>query len=193
MSLESALENYPKPVKLKSGLSLILRPLVANDYDALREFFGALPSQDLMFLKERISDPAVIRRWCTDIDYGRNLLMLALHDKQIAGLCSLHQHLGGWKRHIGRVHVHTLPQFRGKNIGRTLVTEMMDLARECGVERLEAEFFDKQVNAMKMFGFLGFSNLLRLHDYVKDMQAVSHDYILMGIKLITDEEYAGMG
>ena len=28
---------------------------------------------------------------------------------------------------------------------------------------------------------------------VKDMQAVKHDYILMGLHLKTDEEYAGVG
>ena len=32
-----------------------------------------------------------------------------------------------------------------------------------------------------------------LEDYVKDMQAVNHDYVLMGLDLKTDEEYAGMG
>ena len=41
-----------------------------------------------------------------------------------------------------------------------------------------------------MFAMLGFSQLLRLEDYVKDMQAISHDYILMGLDLKTDEEYA---
>ena len=46
---------------------------------------------------------------------------------------------------------------------------------------------------MKMFALLGFSQLLRLEDYVKDMQAISHDYILMGLDLKTDEEYASAG
>ena len=46
---------------------------------------------------------------------------------------------------------------------------------------------------MKVFAFVGFSTLIRLPDYVKDMQAVSHDYVLMGLDLKTDEEYAGMG
>ena len=46
---------------------------------------------------------------------------------------------------------------------------------------------------MKVFAFHGFAPLLRLPEYVKDMQAISHDYILMGLDLITDEEYAGMG
>jgi hypothetical protein len=44
-----------------------------------------------------------------------------------------------------------------------------------------------------MFALLGFSNLVRLENYVKDMQALSHDYVLMGVHLKTDEEYAGMG
>jgi hypothetical protein len=40
---------------------------------------------------------------------------------------------------------------------------------------------------------LGFSNLVRLEDYVKDMQAISHDYVLMGVDLKVDEDYAGVG
>ncbi len=42
---------------------------------------------------------------------------------------------------------------------------------------------------MKMFALLGFSEIVQLEDYVKDMQAIKHDYILMGLDLITDEEY----
>jgi len=40
---------------------------------------------------------------------------------------------------------------------------------------------------------LGFRQLVRLDDYVKDMQAITHDYLLMGLDLKTDEEYAGVG
>jgi len=46
---------------------------------------------------------------------------------------------------------------------------------------------------MKVFALLGFTTLARLPNYVKDMQAVTHDYVLMGLDLKTDEEYAGMG
>jgi len=28
---------------------------------------------------------------------------------------------------------------------------------------------------------------------VQDMQAINHDYVLLGMNLKTDEEYAGMG
>ena len=71
--------------------------------------------------------------------------------------------------------------------------EMVTLARNLSLEKVEAEFIGEQEAAIKMFALLGFSNLVRLENYVKDMQAISHDYVLMGVQLKTDEEYAGMG
>ena len=34
---------------------------------------------------------------------------------------------------------------------------------------------------------------VELEDYVQDMQAINHNYVLMGMDLKGDEEYAGMG
>jgi hypothetical protein len=62
-----------------------------------------------------------------------------------------------------------------------------------GLEKVEAEFIGRQAGAIKTFQLLGFSDLVKLPDYVKDMQGITHDYILMGLDLTTDEEYAGMG
>jgi hypothetical protein len=56
---------------------------------------------------------------------------------------------------------------------------------------MEAEFIGEQERAIKVFSQLGFSTLLRIDDYVKDMHALNHDYVLMGVDLTTDEEYAG--
>ena len=71
-----------------------------------------------------------------------------------------------------------------------LADEIIEIARSTGLEKVEAEFIGEQEAAIKMFAMLGFSNLLRLEDYVKDMQAISHDYVMMGLNLKTDEEYA---
>jgi len=192
MSLEFELQKYPKEIKLKDGSRSRLRPLRKDDEIGFHEFFLAVPESERMFIKHRVTDPQIIRDWCQNIDLGRNLPLLALMDKKIVGDATLHQQLGGWKRHIGRVSVLVHPQYRGRGLARALVSEIADLARHLGLDKVEAEFIGEQEAAIKMFALLGFSNLVRLEDYVKDMQAIAHDYVLMGLKLKTDEEYAGM-
>jgi len=193
MSLELELLHYPKEIKLKDGSRCRLRPLHKDDEENFHEFFLAVPESERMFIKHRVTEPAVIRDWCQNIDLGRNLPLLAIIDGKIVGAATLHQQLGGWKRHIGRVSVLVLPQFRGRGLARALVNEIVELARHVGLEKVEAEFIGSQDAAIKMFALMGFSNLVRLEDYVKDMQAITHDYILMGLNLKTDEEYAGVG
>jgi ribosomal protein S18 acetylase RimI-like enzyme len=193
MSLDSALDEYPKEVQFKDGLKCTIRPLEKADEQAFNDFFQALPAQELMFIKHRVTDPTVIHDWCSNIDLGRNLPIFAMQEDKIAGVATLHQQLGGWRRHIGRISVHVHPQFRGRGVAKALVTEAVDIARQCGLEKAEAEFIGKQEGAIKMFSLLGFTPLVRLPDYVKDMQAIPHDYILLGLELVTDEEYAGMG
>jgi GNAT superfamily N-acetyltransferase len=193
MSLEFELQKYPKELKLKDGMTSQFRPLRKPDEKKFHEFFLAVPASERMFIKHRVTEPDVIREWCQNIDLGRNFPLLAFVGINIAGVATLHQQLGGWKRHIGRVSVLVLPQYRGKGLARALVAEIVTLARSVGLEKVEAEFIGDQEAAIKMFALLGFSNLVRLEGYVKDMQAITHDYILMGLELKVDEEYAGVG
>lgn len=193
MSLELELQKFPKTVSLKDGLSITLRPLQKTDEKTFHAFFLAVTEQERMFIKHRVMDRAVINNWCRNIDLGRNLPLLALVGDKIIGDATLHQQLGGWKRHVGRVSVLVHPEFRGRGLARALVGEIVEIARHTGLEKVEAEFIGGQEAAIKMFAMLGFSHLLRLEDYVKDMQAVRHDYVLMGLELKTDEEYAGVG
>ena len=193
MSMEFTLSDYPKDLELKGGFKCALRPLESTDEMAFHEFFLAVPTPERMFIKHRVTDPAVIHDWCQNIDLGRNLPLLAVLDGQIIADATLHQHLGGWKRHIGRVSVLVHPKFRGRGLARALISEILDIARQVGLEKVEAEFIGEQQTAMKMFGLIGFLPLFRLSDYVKDVEGVTHDYFLLGLDLKTDEEYTGMG
>lgn len=191
--LETILDEYPKELELKDGFKVVVRPLKQADEQAFHQFFLAVPEQERMFIKHRVTEPEVIRSWCRDLDLGRHLPLLAEEEGRIIAAATLHQQLGGWKRHVGRVSVLVHPAYRGRGLARTLVEEAMELAQRIGLEKLEAEFIGEQERAIKMFGLLGFTELMRLPDYVRDMQASKHDYVLMGLGLETDEEYAGMG
>ena len=127
MSLEIELQQFPKEINLKDGSKCKLRPLRKDDEKDFHEFFLAVPEAERMFIKHRVIEPQVIRDWCQNIDLGRNLPLLALMDGKIVGDATLHQQLGGWKRHIGRVSVLVLPKYRGRGLARALVTRSSTL------------------------------------------------------------------
>jgi putative acetyltransferase len=189
-SIELELQKFPKIAVLKDGKQATLRPLHRADEKDFHQLFLGIPEPERMFIKHRVMDLKVIHDWCNNIDFGHNLPLVALIGGKIVGDAPLHQQLGGWKRHVGRVSVLVHPEFRGRGLATRLVGEIIEIARGAGLEKVEAEFIGEQEAAIKMFAMLGFSQLVRLDDYVKDMQAISHDYILMGIDLKTDEEYA---
>src|SRR5207247_10715631 len=100
--LDSILEEYPKEISLKDGFKAALRPLEPSDEKAFHDFFLAVPEQERMFIKHRVTEPDTIRDWCQNIDLGRNLPLLAVGGAKIARDASLPPQLGGWKRHTGR-------------------------------------------------------------------------------------------
>ena len=192
-SIELELQKFPLTVKLRDGKRATLRPLKKNDEKDFHKLFLGIPERERMFIKHRVTDIKVIREWCKKIDVGRNLPIVGVIGTKIVGVATLHQQLGGWRRHIGRVSVLVHPDYRGRGLATLLVETIADIARRAGLEKVEAEFIGEQDAAMKMFALLGFRKLVHLEEYVKDMQAISHDYILMGLELKTDEEYAGVG
>jgi len=191
MDIDHLLESYPKTITLKDGSKAVLRPLEHNDVKPLHEFFLAIPENERLFMKQRVTDLDVIRSWCRAIDYLRNLPLLAVQGQKVIADATLHQQQGGWKRHVGRLSVVVHPQSRGKGLARILVQELIHISQHLGLERLEAEFIGEQKAARHVCAVLGFNDLVILEGYVKDMQALSHDYVLMGRKITTDEEFAG--
>src|SRR5436190_202651 len=149
--LDSILEEYPKESSLKDGFKSVLRPLKPSDEKAFHDFFLAVPEAERMFIKHRVTEPQVIRDWCQNIDLGRNFPLLALTDSKVTAAATLHQQLGGWKRHIGRVSVLVHPKYRGRGLARALVAEILSIARHGGLEKVEAEFIGEQDAAMQMF------------------------------------------
>ena len=192
-SIELELQKFPLTVKLRDGKRATLRPLKKNDEKDFHKLFLGIPERERMFIKHRVTDIKVIREWCKKIDVGRNLPIVGVIGTKIVGVATLHQQLGGWRRHIGRVSVLVHPDYRGRGLATLLVETIADIARRAGLEKVEAEFIGEQDAAMKMFALLGFRKLVHLEEYVKDMQAISHDYVLMGLNLKVDEEYAGVG
>ena len=193
MSFELALKEIAKSFTTDDCAEVTIRLLESTDEKTLLSFFKNLPQPELMFFRHRVTDAEVINDWCQNIEPDKVLPLLAIEDGAVVAIATLHQNKGGWKRHIGRISCSVLPKYRQKGIAGKLVQELVDVARMSGLQKVEAEFIDQQQGGQKLFALLGFTHLVELEDYVQDLQALNHNYVLMGMDLKTDEEYAGMG
>lgn len=193
MALEYALERFPLKTSLRDGSECVIRPLGKKDELKLQKFFMSVPEPERLFVKKPISDKALFQAWCRKPDFHRNLPLLMWHGTRIAGEATLHQRGGGWKRHIGVVTVLTHPDYRNRDVAKILVDEIVHAARHLGLRRLEVELIGERKVAIRAMEQLGFHELYRLTDYVMDMQSKLHDYVVMGMSLGQEEEFAGVG
>ncbi len=193
MILEHTLEKFPATLNLRDGTPVTVRLIGKRDDTRLHKFLLSVPEEERLFIKKPLADRAVVRGWCRNPDFEQNLPLIMLHGNKIIGEATLHQRLGGWKRHIGLITLLTHPNYRGRDVSKILVSELIVIARSRGLRRLEAEVNGERKIALAVLSQLGFYKLLDLPDYVLDMKAVTHDYVLLGIDLKVDDEFAGVG
>jgi GNAT superfamily N-acetyltransferase len=190
--IDFALDSYPLRHALTNGVQCMIRPLQTDDAPAFRTFNEVITDKERFLMKHRINDHQ-LEEWCSDLDFEKRLPLLAFADGQIVGYAALHQRPGGWKRHIGMVDALIHPVYRGKGVLRALLNDLVEIARHGGLTRLEAEFNGERRNTLLSFSKCGFVELVRLPDYLQDMAAQPHDYVLMGLDLSVDHENAGTG
>ena len=193
MMLEYALEKFPISMKLRDGTECVVRPLANGMKPACTNFSSRCRRRSGCSSSSRFSTARCSRNGASIADFERNLPLLMLHGQKIIGEATLHQRFGGWKRHIGLITVLTHPNYRGRDVAKMLVEEQVEIARNMGLRRLEAELNGERKVAIRALEQIGFQHLMKMEDYVLDMKAVMHDYVLMGMDLRTDEEYAGVG
>ena len=193
MISESLLEKFPLSCHLRDGTPVTIRPIGKRDDVRMHKFLLSVPEEERLFIKKPLGDRATVRDWCRNADFERNLPLVMWYGPKIIAEATLHQRLGGWKRHIGLITLLTHPEYRGRDVSKILVVELIEIARNLGLRRLEAEVNGERKIALAVLSKLGFSKLLDLEDYVLDMKAVTHNYVLLGMNLKVDDEFAGVG
>ena len=66
-----------------------LRPMKAQDADAVLAFAQALPTHDLLFLPRDITQPKVMAAWVKAVEKGDMTTMLAWDEDQVIGCAAI--------------------------------------------------------------------------------------------------------
>jgi len=173
------LKNYPKNITLKDGTPITIRPLVKEDGDALYAFFKGLPEEDRLFLRDDITDRAVIDGFMEDIDYSKVLPLLAFKGDEVVGDATLRRSHFGWKTHVGELRIVVARKFQKKGLGGALAKLLVEFAMGNGLDVIAAEAVENQVGAIKMLERLGFEKEAVLKGRIKDMHGVKRNLVLL--------------
>lgn len=172
-------ETYPKLLTLKDGTSVAIRPLAQGDFEQLFSFFGALHEEDRLFLRDDVSDPELVRRWTEEVDLDRVIPLVALDGDQIVANGSLHIMPHAWIRHVGHIRLVTARSHRQKGLGKLITRELVTLAQERDLEKIQAHVIEDNKAAIKMFTAVGFEVAAVLKGMVKDRSWKSRNLAIM--------------
>lgn len=183
-------ERYPLELDIPKGPKITLRPMESGDGDAMLEFFRSIPASERIYLRHDVTDPKVIDKWCKNLDYKRVLPLLALEGKKVVANASLTQNPRGWMSHIGDIRIVVGEKYRGRGLARMLTEDLIQVALNVGLVKLDALFMADQTDPIKTFERLGFIQAAVLPQHVWDQNGEAHDLVIMVNDLRDQEHYA---
>jgi RimJ/RimL family protein N-acetyltransferase len=172
-------EEYPKEVKVKDGSTVVLRPFEKKDTDSLFAFFVKLPESDRLFLRDNVTDRAVVERWATELNYEKVFPILAWKGNEVVADATLHKNLVGWMKHVGSIRIVIAREYQRKGLGSVLANELFLRALKSGLEKIVAEMMETQQGTKKVFEKLGFMEEAVLRGQVCDQMGVRHDLLVL--------------
>lgn len=174
-----SLGEYPIPVTLRDSTPVTIRPMELKDGPAVLEFFRKLPAGDRLFLRDDVTTPEWLDRFCRQIDYITLFPLVAEREGRIIGNATLSRTLYGWSTHVGELRIAVARPYQRKGLGTALARELVKLAQDFGLEKMVAALMDNQVGAKRAFAKLGFRVEAVLKGHVKDIHRRKHNLVIM--------------
>ncbi|MCP4591348.1 MAG: GNAT family N-acetyltransferase [bacterium] len=171
--------DYPKSIELKDGRKVILRPLAQDDFDGLFSFFQALSKEDRLYLAHDVSDPDLVRKWTDELDFERVIPLVALERDRIVGNGTLRMASRGWMRHVGQIRLVTARSHRHRGLGAFITRDLVALAGERGLQKLQAHVIEDSVGAVRMFEAVGFNKVAVVEKLVRDQHGAERNLAIM--------------
>ena len=183
--------TYQKQVELKDGTKVLFRPMLAEDKDALFEFFRGVDEEEARYLRHDVRSRMVIEKWAKNLDYNKTLPILAVKNGDIIADATINRRQFGWKWHLGTVRVFVHKDYRNIGLGHLIIEEIVDIAYKLGIEKLIVEIPDVNTATIEAFTASGFYRAAAIPNMVKDRTNMPVDVVVMmkDIKPAYDDGY----
>lgn len=162
--LPDQIKMFREMVTLKDGAHVLLRPMVKEDRPHLDEIYLPVGEDDMRYFRHNIKDPAVLQKWCDNLNYDKVMPLLALVKDHAVGSGSLH-FFDGPRRHVGEVRLFLSKDYRKRGLGMKIIRVLVDFARKQGLSILTAEIIADRTKIVRAFEQIGFTSQCVLEDY----------------------------
>ena len=170
---------FPQTVTLKDGREIVIRPLARGDFDMLYAFFQALSEEDRLYMRHDVRDPHLVRKWAEELDFKHVIPLVAVAGDKIVADGTLHIATHGWMQHVAHLRLVIATTHRTIGLGTRMARELVALAEERGLEKLQVHVIEDQVVSVRMFQSLGFEIVSVLQEMVKDQDGRKRNLAIM--------------
>ena len=152
-------KEWEKKVTLKNGQLVFLRPELSTDTEMLWKMFSTLSEASLNnlvlpFTRERIE------RWTSNIDYEKNLPILALIKKEakqrIIGTASLSFNSAEAFKHKAELGVTVHDNYQNMGLGTAMVYHLLDIARKKRLKKVFLLVNTDNARSIRLYEKCGF-------------------------------------
>jgi L-amino acid N-acyltransferase YncA len=168
-----------KVVKLKDDSEVTVRPMVKEDLEKSFSFFQSLPPEDRTYLRSDVTKFEVVKRRVRAMEFLKIKRLVALSKDEIVAEGALEMEGHEWKEHIAELRLIVAKPFQRKGLGMLMARELYLLAVKEKVEEVVVRMMKPQMDAVGIWRRLGFTEDVTLHDYVKDLEGIKHDLVIM--------------
>ena len=171
--------GYPQETTIGEWSDITLAPMVPSDWQFLERFLRDTPHQERRFFRHEASDPALVERWCSELDYRHILPLLAWRGDRIIADGILHREPGLWTSHVGRLRLLVHPDYRRAGVGTQIIQNLIGVADGLGLHKLLYECAEGQVELISFLERVGFKQAAYLPEFIRDCDGQFHDMVLM--------------
>jgi len=174
------LSEFPKVTKLKDGTKVTLRPMIAEDLEALHRFFVEdVPEEDRLHLRDDVAKRSVVEKWASKLNYDKVVPILMLVDGRIIADGTLRHHPHGWSSHMAEVRLVVARDQQQKGAGMVLLKELVHLAQMKNVDMIQAQVFENTLGGLTVFQRLGFRIEAVLRGFALDIKGERQNMVVL--------------
>lgn len=172
--------RYPKEVVLKDCTEAVIRLLQTADEPMLSAFYAEIPEKDRWYMRHDVTNPVVIRMMLNAIGKGNVHATVAIAGDRIVAHAGLLMRGFGSTRHVGRLRIAVLPDFRHQRLGTWMLLDLIQLAMDVGLDDLRADFVVGVEDAAIEAAYkLDFFKAALIPDYVRSPRGRRYDLQIM--------------